>query len=1129
MSRSVSSQSPPNGSVPPRGKRQPISRLIEIIESDDDAVRNIALDAICRAEPLQGLLQHADALDQFRRRSVNLYHRVRALFFLSAIYRYHLPKRLRPDNIGRIPFAGYEHLLQRRYAEAIDRFLASQQKAGTNDAIASALAEAYQQLAFQTLADQVRRSVRSFHGNQWMFRVGHPDDHPLRFRPELLQPVAGGVTMPILFESTAVRMDFSHSAWSDIFFLGMDFPEGARVLNVSIDLGIRGRDPHPRPPLESYLRVIDRPVIRLVSVDLGASVEIESIAQMFDFARDHLGLLKAAVIASGIVPLGLEGCDGPMAAVLERLVGPGRGIELVSKVNDIPKGSRLAVSTNLLGSLISICMRATSQVASLSGPLQERDRRTVAARAILGEWLGGSGGGWQDSGGIWPGIKKITGVKAAPGDPEHGISRGCLMPVHRVLDRHEVSQASRQKLRDSLVLVHGGMAQNVGPILEMVTEHYLLRNETQWQARQTANRIFDEVVDALAEGDVKRIGAVTTRNFEEPLQTIIPWATNHFTDSLIAQCRDRYKSRFWGFWMLGGMAGGGMGFIFDPAIKAQAQDWLLTTMRRTKQQLETALPFAMDPVVYDFEINDQGTSCRFLTGEHCKMPDRYYALMLPQWLRSDSKILSPQTRREMESLGQRCRTMADDAPTSQMLIESLLPRASQPTSPEQSLDGLLRANGFDPKYHEQIRSDLRDGRIGLAQNRLPRSTTIEDVLPEDVDDFREDSPDRYRELGENAIREGRVAVVTLAAGVGSRWTQGAGVCKALHPFCRFAGRHRSFLEVHLAKTRRTSETFDAAIPHLFTTGYMTEQPIREQLARHDHYGFSPDLVRVSPGLSVGLRTVPTVGDLRFAWEEVAQQVLDEQQQKVRESARAALIDWARRTGEASDYTDNTPLQCLHPVGHWYEIPNLLRNGILHEMLIKQPSLQSLLLHNIDTLGASVDPSLLGHHIASGCDLNFEVIARRLDDRGGGLARVNGRPQLVEGMALPDESIEFGLSYYNSMTTWIDIDRLLAIFQLSRESLSDGQRVERAVRTMAQRMPTYVTIKEVKKRWGHGQEDIFPVAQFEKLWGDMTAIPQIRSGFFVVPLVRGQQLKQPAQLDGWLRDGSAAQINALCRW
>jgi hypothetical protein len=73
------------------------------------------------------------------------------------------------------------------------------------------------------------------------------------------------------------------------------------------------------------------------------------------------------------------------------------------------------------------------------------------------------------------------------------------------------------------------------------------------------------------------------------------------------------------------------------------------------------------------------------------------------------------------------------------------------------------------------------------------------------------------------------------------------------------------------------------------------------------------------------------------------------------------------------------------------------------------------------------------------------------------------------------------------------------------------------------------LKEVKKRWGHGQEDIFPVTQFEKLWGDMTALPEIESRFVVVPRARGQQLKDQAQLDGWLRDGSAAYLDSLCQW
>src|SRR5262249_35858735 len=151
----------------------------------------------------------------------------------------------------------------------------------------------------------------------------------------------------------------------------------------------------PRPPVEGYFRVIDRPVLRLVSVDLEASAEIDDLSLIFDFARDYLGLLKAAVIASGIVPPGMEGSGQPRSDLLAALTGrSGHGIEIVSRVNDIPKGSRLAVSTNLLACLIAVCMRATGQTRTLTGSLAEADRRLVAARAILGEWLGGSGGGW---------------------------------------------------------------------------------------------------------------------------------------------------------------------------------------------------------------------------------------------------------------------------------------------------------------------------------------------------------------------------------------------------------------------------------------------------------------------------------------------------------------------------------------------------------------------------------------------------------------------------------------------------------------------------------------------------------------------------------------------------------------
>ena len=317
-----------------------------------------------------------------------------------------------------------------------------------------------------------------------MFRAAHPEDAPLRIRPELLKRETPDHLFPILREATPVRMDLSHSGWSDIFFLGMDFPEGARVLNISIDLSVRGAGA-PKPPVEAWFRVIDQPVLRLVSVDLQSSAELSSIAEVFDFAHDYLGLLKAAVIASGIVPPGMEGATQPLTDVLTHLTGrPGHGIEIVSKVNDIPRGSRLAVSTNLLACLISVVhARHQPDPHAHRRPLPKSDRRLVAARAILGEWLGGSGGGWQDSGGVWPGIKLIHGVPAQEGDPEFGISRGRLLPNHQIFGPQEVSPETREQLQQSLVLVHGGMAQDVGPILEMVTEKYLLRSESEWHGR----------------------------------------------------------------------------------------------------------------------------------------------------------------------------------------------------------------------------------------------------------------------------------------------------------------------------------------------------------------------------------------------------------------------------------------------------------------------------------------------------------------------------------------------------------------------------------------------------------------------------------------------------------------------
>jgi galactokinase/mevalonate kinase-like predicted kinase len=1116
--------------------------LIETINRDDPAIRDRSARDLVADFGLAEKLRACEELEEFRRTRTNLYERVRASLFLHALYRYDIQDSAEVRGTGLIPFPGFQDLMERRYEQAIAAFLETMRRDGPNGAICSALAQAYEHIAFQDLADQVRRSVRSCRGNRWMFRVGGGDEHPLRIHPQLLARDSEDALFPILVERTPVRLDLSHSGWSDIFFLGMDYPEGARVLNISVDLGVHGRDDSPVPPIECRLRVIPEPILRLSSIDLKACKDVDSLEELFNFGNDYLGLVKAGVVASGLIPPSFEGTTVRLEELLGRIVRPGYGLEVVSKVNDIPKGSRLAVSTNLLASLIALLMRATGQARNLTGPLDLDESKVVVARAILGEWLGGSGGGWQDSGGIFPGIKLIRGVAAAESDPEWGISRGRLLPDHSLLNQPVpeggvpagAGAAFPGAIAKSLVLVHGGMAQNVGPILNMVTEKYLLRGQAEWQARQEALQIFDAIVDCVHQSDVRGLGRATTRNWDGPLKRIIPWVTNEFTETIIREARAALGDDFWGFLMLGGMAGGGMAFFVAPTRHNEFQDRIAAIMRHAKAELDDALPFAMEPVVYDFRINPAGTLATLDSGSRAMMPAAYYALQVPRMIAASPASIPLQRRADVDHFANNAPEQTDLLQLFRTMINHLFPvtrSAADTTAAEwdEEAERIRRENGFDPVQHEQLREDLQRGRIGLARNRLSVDIDVRDVDDSELIPAVGPWSAQAVRRGQEAVAGGEVAVVTLAAGVGSRWTTGAGVVKAVNPFAQLDGSHRSFLEIHLAKTRKLQDALGVAIPHIVTTSYLTHAAIDHHLGATGNYGHEGPLY-LSRGRSIGQRLIPMTRDLTFLWEETSHETLDENKQKVREAGRRAILEWARGQREGSDYTDNVPIQRFNPPGHFYEVPNLLRNGVLARLFEDIPRLSWLLVHNIDTLGATLEPGILGSVIESGATLSFEVIPRRIDDRGGGLAKVGGRLRLLEGLAQPREDTEFKLRYYNTLTTWVHVDGLLNAFGLGRDELrSDPDKVAAAVRNMAARVPTYVTIKDVKRRWGHGQEDVYPVAQFEKLWGDLSSLPDLNCSFLVVDRRRGQQLKDAAQLDGWTNDGSMEHLASLCRF
>ena len=271
--------------------------------------------------------------------------------------------------------------------------------------------------------------MRSVRGNQWMFRIGHPADYPLRLRPELL---------------AARRRPLPHPARSHAGAHGPDAQRLERHLLPRHGFP-RGRAGAERLHRPRRARADGRHAAAARWRPTSASSTSRCcawpasicrprprsprLAEVFDFARDYLGLLKAAVIASGIVPPGMEGAGQPLADLLAQLTGtPGPRHRDRQPRERHPQGlaaGRLHQPAGLPDRGLHARHRPDPQRSPAA--LEEDDRRLVAARAILGEWLGGSGGGWQDSGGVWPGMKLIHGVLARGRRP--GVRRQPRLPA----------------------------------------------------------------------------------------------------------------------------------------------------------------------------------------------------------------------------------------------------------------------------------------------------------------------------------------------------------------------------------------------------------------------------------------------------------------------------------------------------------------------------------------------------------------------------------------------------------------------------------------------------------------------------------------------------------------------------
>jgi len=110
---------------------------------------------------------------------------------------------------------------------------------------------------------------------------------------------------------------------------------------------------------------------------------------------------------------------------------------------------------------------------------------------------------------------------------------------------------------------------------------------------------------------------------------------------------------------------------------------------------------------------------------------------------------------------------------------------------------------------------------------------------------------------------------------------------------------------------------------------------------------------------------------------------------------------------------------MYPCGHGDVGAALIESGVLSD----NPRIKHVIIVNVDNVLASPDMAILGKHIMSGVDVTCEVVKSAESDKGGRLAWVNGKLQIIEDFRL-DERFVKDAQYCNTNTMIVSSSALL---------------------------------------------------------------------------------------------------------
>ena len=224
--------------------------------------------------------------------------------------------------------------------------------------------------------------------------------------------------------------------------------------------------------------------------------------------------------------------------------------------------------------------------------------------------------------------------------------------------------------------------------------------------------------------------------------------------------------------------------------------------------------------------------------------------------------------------------------------------------------------------------------------------------------------------GQQILARGEVAICVLAGGMATRMSS---VCKALVEFAPGL----TFLDARLREQAAIGRQFGATPPLWLMVSQATAAPVERALVERRAESATTFAQNVS------LRLLPNGSLFRLA----------------------------------------SGLPSLHATGHGDVVDGLRRSGLLQRFV--EGGGRYVFIANLDNLGATLDPVLIGHFATQDAPLAVELCDKQPGDRGGIPVVVNGATQILEEFRLPVTFDPTQVSVFNTNTMLADARALLA--------------------------------------------------------------------------------------------------------